>query len=48
MKIKKVLKNFGEKNAYAQVDKNSAGRMFFEPKPPAKIQKKMDKANKSN
>ena len=46
MKIKKALKKFGEKNAEAQVDPRTAYRLFYEPKPPAKIQEKMDRANK--
>jgi len=47
MKIKEVLKKFGVKNAEAQIDPRSAPRVFYQPKPPAKIQEKMDQANKN-
>ena len=46
MKLKEALKKFGEKNAELQIDPRTQFRMFFEPKPPAKIQAKMDQANK--
>ena len=42
MKVKEALKKFGMKNAYAQVDSNSLHRGNYEPKPPAKIQEKMN------
>lgn len=49
MKIKEVLKNFGMKNAEAQVSPQplSGPRLAYEPKPPAKILEKMKQANKS-
>jgi len=42
MKIKEALKKFGVKNAEAQIDPRTPGRMGYEPKPPAKIQQKMN------
>jgi hypothetical protein len=45
MKIKEMLKKFGVKNAEEQVDARSTPRVFFQPKPPAKIQEKMRKAS---
>ncbi|MCL2857077.1 MAG: hypothetical protein FWE19_05040 [Oscillospiraceae bacterium] len=44
MKIKEVLKKFGEKVAVAQIDPRSPPRWAYEPKPPAKILEKMTKA----
>jgi len=44
--IKKAFKKLGEQSAYAQVNASSPPRVFYEPKPPAKIQAKIDKVNK--
>jgi len=38
--IKKTLKNLGEKMAEAPVDARSQRHLFFEPKPPAKLQER--------
>ena len=46
MKLKDTLKKFGVKNAEYQIDPRTPNRMLFEPKPPAKIQRKMDQAKK--
>ena len=46
MKLKEALKNFGVKNAETQIDPRTAWRQFYEPRPPAKIQEKIDYANK--
>ena len=46
MKIKKVMKEFGEKSAFAQVDPRSPVRFFYEPKPPAKLREKIKGTNK--
>jgi hypothetical protein len=47
MKIKEALKKFGMKSAEAQIDPRTAPRTLYEPKPPAKILEKMEKANKN-
>ena len=46
MKIKEALKKFGVKNAETQIDPRTGLRLIYEPKPPTKIQAKMDQANK--
>jgi len=43
MKIKEVLRNYGEKKAVQSVDLRSWPRMAYQPKLPAKVQKKIDK-----
>ena len=47
MKIKEALKKFGMKNAENQIDPRTAPRVFYEPKPPAKILEKMKQASKN-
>ena len=46
MKIKEALRKMGEKSANMPIEPFSYPRMFFEPKPPARIQAAIDKANK--
>jgi len=46
MKIKKAMKEFGEKNAIAQADPRTLIFGFYEPKSPAKIQEMIKKTNK--
>jgi len=43
MKIKEALRKIGEKNAYRTIDPRSYPRFAFQPKPPAKIQKLINK-----
>ena len=47
MKLKETLKKFGEKNAEAHVCPRSGARLMHEPKLPAKLQQRMDQADKS-
>jgi len=45
--LKESLKKMGEKIAETEViDARTPPRFFYQPKPPAKIQEKMDKLNK--
>jgi len=37
MKIKAILRKFGEKAAVKSIEPRSAPRPFYQPKPPAKI-----------
>ena len=44
LKIKERLKRFGEKNAETAIDPRTHPRVLFQPKPPAKIQEKIEQA----
>ena len=44
MKVRETLKKFGEKQAYAQIEPRCHLRIFYEQKPPAKIQEKMNQS----
>lgn len=46
MRVKEALRKFGVKSAETQVDRRSVPRGLYEPKPPAKIQAKMEQVNK--
>jgi len=47
VKLKEVLKKFGEKNAEVAIDPRSVPRWHYEPKPPAKLQEKIEQASEN-